>query len=305
MRRLKDVLVLSFIIWIVAAGLLQAQGIAWKRKVDAYYDGSKMGVYLGGTEYTKPVFADLDHDGDGDLYVGEHDGYLNVFINEGGYPPNFSCLTTALDSFDVGKHCAPHFWDIDLDGDLDPDTEYPATLQYVGQVFNELAAVLTSSDQLFIFTTDHGGQESGYDCYLNLWNLEELRDDQMAAYIAALPCETVICTFEQCFSGGMVDDLQGDGRVIATAANWNEYSWAMPPNYIYDEFVYYWTSAVAGEDPYGVPVDADTNDDGLVSMHEAFIYAADASRKLTDLDRAETLYRCALKGTLSDAQRRR
>ncbi|MFH1735505.1 MAG: T9SS type A sorting domain-containing protein, partial [bacterium] len=60
-----------------------------------------------------------DHDGDGDLYVGEHDGYLNVFINEGGYPPNFSCLTTALDSFDVGKHCAPHFWDIDLDGDLD------------------------------------------------------------------------------------------------------------------------------------------------------------------------------------------
>lgn len=161
----------------------------------------------------------------------------------------------------------------DLDSDGDADTEYPATLSYVGQVFGELAATLTASDQLFLFTTDHGGQESGQNCYLNLWNFEELRDDQMAAYVAALPCHTVICTFEQCFSGGMIDDLAGDGRVIATAANWNEYSWAMPPDYVYDTFVYHWTSAVAWETPEGVAVDADTNDDGIVSMIEAFTYA--------------------------------
>jgi len=161
----------------------------------------------------------------------------------------------------------------DLDGDGDDDIQYPATYSYVQQVFNELATVLTPSDQLFIFTTDHGSQVSGYDCYLNLWNFEELHDDQLAAFVDALPCETVICCFEQCFSGGMVDDLEGDGRVIATAANWDEYSWAMPPNYIYDEFVYYWTSAVAWQEPDGTPVDADTNDDGLVSMHEAFLYA--------------------------------
>ncbi|MFB3907035.1 MAG: C13 family peptidase [Candidatus Eisenbacteria bacterium] len=162
---------------------------------------------------------------------------------------------------------------VDLDGDGDADTEYPATLQFVGQVFGELAATLTASDQLFIFTTDHGGQESGHDCYLNLWNYEELRDDQMAAYIAALPCQTIICTFEQCFSGGMVDDLTADGRVIATAANWDEYSWAMGPDYTYDTFVYHWTSAVGWETPAGQPVDADTNNDNMVSIHEAFLYA--------------------------------
>ncbi|MFH1143641.1 MAG: FlgD immunoglobulin-like domain containing protein [Candidatus Eisenbacteria bacterium] len=161
----------------------------------------------------------------------------------------------------------------DLDGDGDADIQYPATLTYIDQVFDALATQLTASDQLFIFTTDHGGQESGWDCYLNLWNWEELRDDQLAAYVDALPCEAIICTFEQCFSGGMIDDLQGDGRVIATGANYDEYSWAMGPDYVYDTFVYHWTCAVGWADPNGNPVDADTNDDGIVSMHEAFLYA--------------------------------
>ena len=62
-------------------------------------------------------------------------------------------------------------------------------------------------------------------------------------YVAALPCQSIICTFEQCFSGGMVDDLAGDGRVIATARRTGtSYSWAMGPDYIYDTFVYHWTS---------------------------------------------------------------
>lgn len=160
----------------------------------------------------------------------------------------------------------------DLDGDGDDDIQYPATYQYIELVFNELANVLTASDQLFIFTTDHGGHESGWDCYLNLWNWEEMRDDQLAPLVDALPCESVMCCFEQCYSGGMIDDLESDGHVVATAARYDEPSWAMS-NLIYDEFVYYWISAVNWEDPYGVPVDADTNDDGIVSMSEAFIYA--------------------------------
>jgi len=192
-------------------------------------------------------------------YYGYADDHIRVCIADGTDP--------AADRSN-GTNSPP-----DLDGDGDDDIEYPATMQYIGQVFNELAISLTAADQLFIFTTDHGGQESGQDCYLNLWNWEELRDDQLAAYVDGLPCQTVICTFEQCYSGGMIDDLQGDGRVIATAADWDELSWAMPPDYIYDTFVYFWTSAVAFADPYGTPVDADSNDDGIVSMHEAFIYA--------------------------------
>ena len=192
-------------------------------------------------------------------YYGYTDDHIRVCISDG--------LDPAIDRSN-GTNSPP-----DLDGDGDDDIEYSATLTHIEQVFTELAASLSASDQLFIYTTDHGGQQSGQDCYLNLWNLQELSDDQLAGYIDTLPCETIVCVFEQCFSGGMVDDIQGEGRVIATAADWDEYSWAMGPDYIYDTFVYHWTSAVGFARPDGTPVDADTNDDGICSMHEAFIYA--------------------------------
>ncbi len=99
--------------------LAMGRDIAWQRHVDGYLNGLRMAVYHGGMEFTKPVFVDTDNDGDEDLYVGEHDGYLNVFLNLGGNPPEWSCVTTSLDSIDVGKQNAPAFWDIDLDGDLD------------------------------------------------------------------------------------------------------------------------------------------------------------------------------------------
>ncbi|MBD3235271.1 MAG: hypothetical protein GF330_01040 [Candidatus Eisenbacteria bacterium] len=190
-----------------------------------------------------------------------------------GYPDEniYVCISDGLDPApdrSDGTNSPP-----DLDGDGDDDIQYPATYVYIEQVFDELSTILTASDQLFLFTTDHGGQEAGWDCYLNLWNWEELRDDQLAAFCDALPCQTIIGTFEQCFSGGMIDDLEGEGRVISTAARWDEYSWAMGPDYIYDTYVYFWTSAVNWADPYGNPVDADTNDDGVVSMREAFVYA--------------------------------
>ncbi len=192
-------------------------------------------------------------------YYGYADDHIYVCISDG--------LDPGIDRSD-NTNSPP-----DLDGDGDDDIQYPATYNYIEQVFGELATILSPSDQLFIYTTDHGGQQSGWDAYLNLWNWEELHDDQLASMVNALPCQTIIGTFEQCFSGGMIDDLEAEGRVLSSAASYNEYSWAMGPNYIYDEYVYYWTSAVGWADPYGNPVDADTNDDGIVSMHEAFIYA--------------------------------
>ena len=57
-----------------------------------------------------------------------------------------------------------------------------------------------------------------------------------------------------------------------SAAGEYEPSWSMLSK-TYDEFSYYFTCAINGADPKGNPVDADANNDGEVSMVEAFNYA--------------------------------
>jgi hypothetical protein len=171
--------------------------------------------------------------------------------------------------------------DLDLDQDGDDDYSLACTHANVIAQMDWLAANLDASDNLFIFTTDHGGSSGGYNTYLNLWNYQELDDDEFADELDDIPFTQCIVTMEQCFSGGFVDDVDGiPNVVISTAAAYDEYSWAMPPDYKYDEYVYHWTSSVAwnepGDNPWeldGDAVDADTNDDGIVSALEAFTYA--------------------------------
>ncbi|UCF49605.1 MAG: hypothetical protein JSU91_07600 [Thermoplasmatales archaeon] len=164
--------------------------------------------------------------------------------------------------------------DPDLDGDGDEDIMYSCVLENVDLVFEELADTMSGGGELFVFATDHGNSVSGWDTIFNLWNMEELTDAHFASLLANIPANEIICTFEPCFSGGFLDDVVvPPGPVVASSAcRHDEYSWAMQ-NLIYDEYVFYWTAAVKGEDAFGEPVDADYNEDGMVTMDEAFIFA--------------------------------
>ena len=82
----------------------------------------------------------------------------------------------------------------------------------------------------------------------------------------------------QCFSGGFIDDLSGKNRLIATACDYNEPS-NSTSNYEYDEFVYHWSAAVLGKYPNGKTADADYNSDGVISIQEAFHYAASKDKQ--------------------------
>jgi len=165
--------------------------------------------------------------------------------------------------------------DPDLDGDGDDDIMFSCTAQDVDNVFNYLAGVLTADDKLFVFWTDHGTSDGGWNTHFNLWNQEILYDWHYAELMDAIPDCEKISTFEPCFSGGFLDDLNvPPGPTVASSACTNEESsWAMPPDYVYDTYVFHWTAAVKGEDAYGTPVDADYNNDGVVTMDEAFRYA--------------------------------
>jgi len=164
--------------------------------------------------------------------------------------------------------------DPDLDGDGDDDIMYSCVLSNIDEVFADLANNLTQGNELFIFQTDHGNTLGGWDSVFNLWNMEELTDAHFAELLDALPDCEIICTFEPCFSGGFLDDVVvPPGPIVASSAcRHDEYSWAMD-NLEYDEYAFHWTAAVNGYDAYGEPVDADFNQDGTISMDEAFIYA--------------------------------
>ena len=161
---------------------------------------------------------------------------------------------------------------LDLNNDGSNDIEYSATKQNITTVFNTLQNILSPDDFLFIYTTDHGGQVSGNQVELILWD-ETIQDYEFATEVDKVNAGEIITVMEQCYSGGFIDDLSAQDRVIATACKFDEPSYAMYPSYLYNEFVYHWTAAVAGSTPDGTPVNADLDFDGFVSIEEAFVYA--------------------------------
>ena len=162
---------------------------------------------------------------------------------------------------------------VDLDGDGQADVNYPANKQILKGVLYNISRCLGADDHLFLFIIDHGGSEDdSEDSYIWLWDDERLNDYSLAALLNMCRAGTINILMGQCYSGGFVSDLTREGRIIATACSGSEQSWACPDR-PYDEFVYHWTCAVNGADETGKPVDADTNNDGTVSMLEAFRYA--------------------------------
>ena len=152
--------------------------------------------------------------------------------------------------------------------------DFSATTANLASVFSTLSTVMTSDDFLFVYSTDHGANSDGHS-YLVLWGAT-LRDDTFAGstYLGRVTNyyrETVL--MEQCYSGGFIDDLANAKRVIITACTATQVSYACDTEGYYDEFVYYWTSAVFWHTPGGTHVNADTNGDGLISMLEAYGYA--------------------------------
>jgi hypothetical protein len=207
-------------------------------------------------------------------------GYLKnniyVLMSDGTDPAADMCITPDDPSTpqDEGVYSNSN---PDLDGDGNNEVRDSATRAHISTVFNDLQARMGPNGHLFIFTTDHGGPENtpqvGTNVILNLWG-DQIKDDQFNAELAKIPTtDPIDIVMEQCFSGGFVDDViptvplpTGQERVIATAANAYEYSWG-------DFFSKLWISAVAGYELGGSPVDADTNNDGVVTMQEAFNYA--------------------------------
>ncbi|MEZ5003689.1 MAG: hypothetical protein R2730_11710 [Chitinophagales bacterium] len=143
-------------------------------------------------------------------------------------------------------------------------------------------------DTFIFFSTNHGG--TNYNGTVNddnnsFNNKDECMfyynqstpwiDDDIATRVNNLNFGRMLGIFEPCFAGGLIKDLQGENRILISASREDQVSWGGKMSYgnQYDDFVFYFTSALAGQEPNGTSVDADTNNDGKVSVAEAFTYA--------------------------------
>ncbi len=74
------------------------------------------GVAVGSN--SSPTFADVDGDGDLDAFIGEENGNINYFENDGGTFTEITGAANPLNGVNVGSLSTPTFADVDGDGGL-------------------------------------------------------------------------------------------------------------------------------------------------------------------------------------------
>lgn len=162
---------------------------------------------------------------------------------------------------------------LDLDDDGNPEIEYSATKANLRRVFSELSNELGDEDHLFVYVIDHGGydyqKKSSYIC---LWNDEKLYPEELNSYLDGCEAGYISIVMGQCYSGGFVEPLRADNRLVMAACSADDLSYGCE-DLPFDEFVYHWTSAVNGVTAFGDKISADGNADGNVSLGEAYTYA--------------------------------
>ena len=63
-----------------------------------------------------PCFGDLDGDNDKDMIIGDADGKLHFFENDGNIPANFSLSSPNFFQIDIGSFATPFIYDLNKDG---------------------------------------------------------------------------------------------------------------------------------------------------------------------------------------------
>lgn len=103
-------------------------------------------------------------------YWNDCSAVYQVLVNYYGYDKNkiFVLMANGPSSCYNTDHCLTPNYSIfsnDLDGDGTDDINYSATSRNVGIVFDSLSRIVTDTDNVFIFVTDHGGEGST----LSMW----------------------------------------------------------------------------------------------------------------------------------------
>ena len=126
---------------------------------------------------------------------------------------------------------------LDLDDDGVADIEYSATKTNVTKAIKEMASTMKDEDHLFLYVVDHGGYDpQKKQSYICLWGDERIYPDELSDCLNTGDAGYVTVLMGQCYSGGFVNALKGNNRIIATACGEDELSYGCE-DLPFDEFV--------------------------------------------------------------------
>jgi len=229
-------------------------------------------------EFTSYLKGDFNQDGiikedEGEIFDFDNDGIppynpdTGIFDEDdwrgiNHYEDNITWINTGVPQNQSENY---KIFDANLDNHVDID------LHYIG---GDLEIDGTDIDNQGLFDgidINEDGDMADWisiDEQIYLFNHPALRDDQLRELVNWTNPDRTLIFLEPCFSGGFIWDLSRNNRIICTAAVEEDSSWG-------NVFVRGFTSALHGSDIEGTPVNADANNDGKISVVEAFNYAAE------------------------------
>lgn len=165
---------------------------------------------------------------------------------------------------------------LDLDSDGIPDIQYAATLDNLHAIFSQLEGKMGVDDHLLFFVTGAGStlNDADHSSFINLWGNEKLSSFTLSQMLNLLLEKQITFNgvFCQSYGGGFVEFFSESCCVATSASD----ATSRPDGFIdkpYSTFAYQWTSAINRANSWGGAVESDLNNDGHVTMDEAFQYA--------------------------------
>lgn len=148
-------------------------------------------------------------------------------------------------------------------------TVQAANKSNIQNVFNQLKNT-SNIDELLVYVTDHGYEDTKE---IALWNNTALSHNDLSQMINNVKSNKKTILLAQCFSGSFIKYLKSsDNRTVCTASSADKYSWG---NYLSTFFLPFFNALAKYDIENGMNINADYNNDGVISYEEAFVYAKD------------------------------